>query len=146
RFLDAGLRVPLVGGSGKDSNTVALGRVRTYARLAEGQELSYGNWIEAGRAGRTFVTNAPLLQFSAGRPGPGAVLKVAPGQRVPLRAEATSNVRFGQLELLVNGDVVASAAPPAEALSASVEAEWPAERSAWVAARCRGDENLPDGQ
>src|SRR5262249_59262512 len=52
-LLNCGFRVPLVGGSGKDSNGVALGRMRTYARLRSGEEFSYKNWIETVRAGRT---------------------------------------------------------------------------------------------
>jgi hypothetical protein len=146
QLLAAGLRVPLVGGSGKDSNDVLMGRVRTYARLGEGEEFSYVNWIEAVRAGRTFVTNGLLLRLSVGGQGPGSVLKVAAEQRVPLRAEAASAVPFERLELLVNGEVVASAAPAADGLSASVDAEWVADRSAWVAARCSGATQLSDGQ
>jgi hypothetical protein len=33
--------------------------VRTYARLQEGEPFSYKAWIEAVRAGRTIVTDAP---------------------------------------------------------------------------------------
>jgi hypothetical protein len=54
RLLDCGFRVPLVNGSGKDCNLVPLGSNRTYARLQPGEELTYKNWIEAVRAGRTF--------------------------------------------------------------------------------------------
>src|SRR5687767_5309359 len=41
RLLSAGFRVPLVGGSGKDSNVAPLGTPRTYARLNPGEPLSY---------------------------------------------------------------------------------------------------------
>src|SRR5262249_22676015 len=61
RLLTCGVRPSLVGGSGKDSNAVALGAVRTYARLAPGEAFSYAAWVEAVRAGRTFVTTGPLL-------------------------------------------------------------------------------------
>ena len=33
RLWDAGVLVPLVGGSGKDSNRMAIGAMRTYARV-----------------------------------------------------------------------------------------------------------------
>lgn len=145
-LLAAGLRVPLVGGSGKDSNAVALGRVRTYAYLGEGKELNYGDWIEAVRAGRTFVTNGPLLSLSVGGEGPGAIFTVEQGQRLALRAEAQSALPFQCLELLVNGAVAAVADAAAEGMLVVVEAEWPAERGAWIAARCRGDRLREDGQ
>jgi hypothetical protein len=146
RLLSAGLRVPLVGGSGKDSNIVLMGCVRTYARLTEGQEFNYCKWIEAIRAGRTFVTNGPLLNLSVAGEGPGSVLQVAADQRLALHAEAASAAPFDRLELLVNGDVVASATPAVGGLSASVDAEWVVEGSAWIAARCYGPRKLADGQ
>src|SRR5262249_54309130 len=66
RLLTCGARLALVGGSGKDSNAVALGAVRTYARLAPGEAFGYGAWIEAVRVGRTFVTTGPLLTLEVG--------------------------------------------------------------------------------
>jgi hypothetical protein len=145
-LLGAGLRVPLVGGSLKDSNTTALGSVRTYAHLGAGKELNCAEWIEAVRAGRTFVTNGPLLTLSVDGQGPGAVLSVEPGRRLTLKAEAQSAVPFQKLELLVNGSVAASKEPSGDGLAATVETDWPAERSAWVAARCFDERQLEDGQ
>ena len=88
RLLDCGLRVPLVGGSGKDSNAIALGAVRTYARLADGQPFGYAAWVDAVKAGRTFVTNGPLLNFTADGFGPGATLPIpAEGKTVSVRVE-----------------------------------------------------------
>ena len=46
-LLNAGFRIPLVGGSDKADNLGILGRRRTYARLEPGQEFTYKNWIEA---------------------------------------------------------------------------------------------------
>jgi hypothetical protein len=105
RLLDCGLRPVLVGGSGKDSNAAVLGSMRTYARLKEGEALTAAGWIEAVRAGRTFITTGPLLSLTVDGQGPGAALTVEPGQRVRVRAEAHSAVAFEQLELLVNGEV-----------------------------------------
>src|SRR5205807_448971 len=82
-FLDCGCHVPLVGSSGKHSNRELLGEKRTYARLQEGQEFSYQNWVEAVRAGRTFVTYGPLVNFRVNGQDPGTVIKLpAPGQPV----------------------------------------------------------------
>jgi hypothetical protein len=146
QLLDAGLRVPLVGGSGKESNAVALGSVRTYAHLDDDMtQPFYASWIEAVRAGRTFVTNCPLLQLFVDGQGPGTVIGVAAGQRVALRALARSAAAFDWLEFLVNGTILASKRPTGEGM-AELEAEWEADRSAWVAARCRGPASLPTGQ
>ena len=88
RLLNIGLRVPLAGGSGKDNNGMVLGSMRTYARLS-GQEFTYKNWIEAIRAGRTFVTNGPLLSFTVDGQEPGGAATVLPaGRPLRIRAEA----------------------------------------------------------
>jgi hypothetical protein len=146
RLLDCGLRVPLAGGSGKTSNRVPLGAVRTYAHLGADVPLTYAGWIAAVRAGRTFVTNAPLLTLSVDEQGPGAVLARSAGQPVRVRAETRSAVPFDQLEVLVNGFVSAAKPASGNRQSAVVETEIPVTSSAWVVARCWSHERLADGQ
>ena len=55
--------MPAVGGTDKMQNTQVVGSVRTYVKL-EGP-LTYKDWIEGIRAGRTFTTTGPMLRFSA---------------------------------------------------------------------------------
>src|SRR5262249_13335998 len=142
RLLACGLRLPLAGASGKDRNTMALGGVRIYARLEPDQEFSYGAWVEAVRAGRTFVTAGPLLSLTVDGHGPGSVLSLSEGgQTVRVRAEARGAAAFDRLEVLHNGDVLAAREPDGDRRSATVELEWPAADSGWLAARCRGGEN-----
>lgn len=143
RLLDAGLIVPLVGASGKDSNGVVLGGMRTYAQLAA--EFSYPDWIEAVRAGRTFVSNAPLLHFTVDGQVPGQLVPIERARTpVRVRAEAKSLLAFEHLELLWNGHVIASASPTSsEPWRAQLELELPIEQSGWLAARCRGEALLP---
>lgn len=114
RLLNAGLRVPLVGSSGKTSNAVALGGMRTYAQLGEGESFNYSTWIEAVRAGRTFVTSGPLLRstIESGH-ATGEVMGHGPGS----------------LEWVVNGTVVARG-------TSSVETEIP--KDGWLALRFVG--------
>ena len=69
RYLNCGYLVPAVAGTDKMTATIAVGTVRTYARLAPGVELSYETWKEAIRRGETFATYGPLLEFQVeGRP------------------------------------------------------------------------------
>jgi hypothetical protein len=140
-LLNCGCRVPLVGASGKDSNGTALGSMRTYARLLPDREFNYTNWIEAVRAGRTFVTNGPLLSFTVAGRDPGASVEVpSAGQTVSVRAEARSILPFDRLEVVANGQVVASATgSPASAI---VEGEIPVPVSGWLAARCLGNQQI----
>jgi hypothetical protein len=104
RLWDAGIRLPLVGASGKDSNRVAIGQTRTYV-LTEGQ-----TWIEAVRAGRTVVTDGPLLKLRQ------------EGANIHAAALAA------RVEIVVDGRVLAAG---------ENEVETRIDEGAWVAARCR---------
>jgi hypothetical protein len=138
-LLNCGFRVPLVGGSGKDSNLQALGSTRTYARLGPGQEFNYQNWIEAVRAGRTFVTSGPILLFTVNGQDPGAVIEVpTTAPRVQVRAEVRSLVPLERLEVLANNAVVAGIESAGSPASAIVEAEVHMPSGGWLTARCWG--------
>jgi hypothetical protein len=141
-LLSCGLRVPLVGGSGKDSNGVALGCMRTYARLLPGEEFTYKNWIEAVRAGRTFVSNGPLVSFTVNGRETGTLLDLPGAEPVRVRAEAHSAVPFDRLEVLANGEVVADTVAAGAPSSAALEAEVALPAGGWLAARCRGQQQL----
>lgn len=137
RLLNAGVKLPLAGGSGKDSNRVPVGAVRTYAKL-DGP-FAYKDWIEAVRAGRTFVTNGPLLRLSVAGRGPGVTVE-ADGL-VSVRAEAVSAGPFEELEVVLGGEVAAGRDAGQDAdgrWRAVVEAELDPGKSTWFAARCVG--------
>jgi hypothetical protein len=140
-LLGCGLRVPLVGASGKDSNAIAIGCMRTYARLQPDEDLTYKGWIEAVRSGRTFVSNGPLLSFSVNDQGPGAVIEL-PAPAVRIRAEARSVVPFDTLEIIGNGAVLASASASGSPSSAVIETELEVSTGGWLAARCRGQQQV----
>ena len=129
RLWNAGFPIPLAGGSGKDSNKVALGAVRTYARLPAGEPVTYRAWVEAIRAGRTVVTDGPFLALDAGGRGPGEVVDATGEVRV--RAAIRGATAAGPVEVVRNGVVVASR--PGE-----VAAVIPADEPGWVAARYTG--------
>jgi hypothetical protein len=140
---NCGFCVPLTGGSGKDNNGMLLGAMRTYARLQPEEAFNYKNWIEAVRAGRTFVTNGPFLSFSVNGQEPGASVQLPSGaEAVHVRAEGRSVVPFDRLEVLVNGLVVAEAQASSSPSSAILDADVPLPSSGWLAARCRGEHQL----
>ena len=132
RLLACGYRPTLVGASGKDCNLVALGKVRTYARLADGAEFGTAPWIEAVRAGRTFATSGPLLSLRVAGQEPGGVVSVEQGRAVAIRAEVRSSTPFGTLEIVAGGEVIAATT------SGELEVEVRPDRSTWIAARCQG--------
>lgn len=140
RLLNAGFAVPVVGGSGKDSNVIPLGSPRTYTKLAAGEPLTYSNWVNAARAGRCFVTNGPLLRFDVEGSEPGGVVDLAGPGPVRVRASAASVAPFERLEVVADGKAVASARATNEGprYTAAVEVGHAAVESCWLAARCEG--------
>jgi hypothetical protein len=145
RLLNGGCQIPIVGGSGKNSNRTVLGSVRTYARLQPGEELTYKNWIEAIRRGRTFVTNGPLLSFTVNGQEPGAVLDLSSAvATVHLYAQVRSALPFERLEIVANGQVVKSADTFSSPGSRVIDADLALPQGGWLAARCLGARRRPE--
>ena len=135
--LNLGLHVPMAGASGKDGNGIALGTMRTYVHVSEASAPTPKEWIEGLRAGRSFVSNGPLLSFTVNDQLPGAVVSTESG-RVRVRAHAKSLVPFEALEIVQNGSVISQAAATGNQASADLDADVPAAESCWLTARCKG--------
>jgi hypothetical protein len=125
RFLNCGFRLPVSSGTDwwiYDHN-------RVYAQV-EGA-FSYDSWLAAMKAGRTFVTNGPLLDLRVGDGRPGSLIDVDGMVQVSVRA--ASRVPFDRLELVRDGEVVAEQVSRDGA--AAIEYELNADRGGWLAAR-----------
>lgn len=135
---NAELVLPFLGESGKSRNTCALGEMRTFVHLPQLEEISYSAWIEAVRAGHTFVSNGPLLNFTVNDMVQPAQIEIKRGSSIMrIRVEAKSPNQFDRLELIWNGNVVAAASPPGTWPHQTVlEHEFAATESGWLAARC----------
>jgi hypothetical protein len=150
RLFDARLPTAfwLIGGSGKDSNRVALGTVRTYtqpwwwAGAADRGErvFTYKNWLGAAAAGRSIVTNGPLLYLSVWSrqsDSPGGTIQSAPeGSLLQITVSARCLEPIDCLQLLANGEVIAEASPSGIPCAATLEIEHVLPGGGWVAARC----------
>jgi hypothetical protein len=123
-LLNAGVRLPLVGASGKDSNRAALGDLRTMARIGAETPRTYTSWIEAVRAGQTHVTNGPFVtcQVDGGR----------------VSVSAMSDRPFEKLELVADGLSIASVAPTSGVDFHLAVLDLPIPEATWFAARCVG--------
>lgn len=138
RYLNCGYTVAAVGGTDKMTALTAVGTVRTYAQIADGQPFTYEAWKDAVRAGRTFVTYGPLLEWN--------VLGQGPGERIEMKQGggtvdvtwnlASVTVPMSRIELIVNGEVRESRAlkPWDDSGHWSVKMD----RSSWVALLVRG--------
>lgn len=132
-LLNAGFDIPGLGATDKMWNTQLVGGVRTYVNLPEG--LSYDGWLEGLRAGRSFFSSGPILRFTLEDQLPGATLNVGTPGQLRFNITASSYAKMDRVELIVNGEVVASKA----AGDAQNLIQWSGEiavsESSWVAAR-----------
>ncbi|TMF36263.1 MAG: hypothetical protein E6I26_08460 [Chloroflexi bacterium] len=144
RFLNCGIRVPVLGGTDKMSAEMVLGGIRTYARLDPRGAPTFAAWADAVRAGRTFATAGPILELTVDGHEPGDVIRLrAGGGRLPARARARSaQPIIGSVELVMNGLVVAERTVPQATDDLVLDAEIAVEAGAWIAARSRSDHEI----
>ncbi|MGE3809847.1 MAG: CehA/McbA family metallohydrolase [Gemmataceae bacterium] len=144
RLLNVGLRVPLVGASGKERNFTTLGSMRTYAKAAADTHLDFQGWIEAIRAGQTFISNGPLLELKVNGQDPGAVIDIAANRPVRIEATARSLLPFERLEVIgPQGTVATASVAGTDPVAAKIDMEWQPAATGWLAARCTGPARLP---
>jgi hypothetical protein len=105
-LLNSGIRLPPSAGSasGVLPNPVGYNRVYVYT----GKELTWQRWWEGLKAGRSFVTNGPLLLCQANGHRPGHVFTAEAGKAVSidLQVSVTCADRVSRLEVIQNGLVV----------------------------------------
>jgi hypothetical protein len=135
-YLNCGYRLPAVGGTDKMGAYMPVGANRTYAQIGSG-ELTFDNWATAVRRGRTFTTTGPLLQLEVDGHGPGDEIEIgAGGATLEARAQARSFVPFQSLELVWNGEIVASSEDRAGRREMTLVEKVPVSGPGWLAARC----------
>ena len=117
RLLNLGFRIPAGAGTDAMANFASLrgpvGMDRVYARVAQ-RPLQIETFLEALKKGRTFATNAPLLDFSLGGEQIGGELRFDASQAgVPFRASLRSIVPLDHFELVCyDGEAATSGRTP----------------------------------
>jgi len=110
KLLNNGFRVPVTGGEDSISSlhrVELVGSVRGYFHLGTAP-LTWVAWMKAMLAGRGFVTNGPLIEFTAnGKVMSGEEIALpAAGGTVSFQATVTSLAPIARVELVSNGQVV----------------------------------------
>jgi len=101
--LNTGLRIAPSAGSASGVLPNPVGYNRVYVHL-DG-DLSYGKWFEGLRAGRSFVTNGPLLRVKANGELPGHVFTAEKSISIDLAAALDSRDSVDRIEIVRNGRV-----------------------------------------
>ncbi len=138
RLLNCGFRLPAGAGTDAMTNFASLrGPVGTNRVYVESPlPLDRGRWYAALRAGRSFATNGPLLQFTVEGRGPGSDISLPAGSHpLALKVMLRSNVPVDHLEIIHNG-VVARALPLAgDRTSLDTTLTLPVDASGWLVLR-----------
>jgi hypothetical protein len=104
-----------------------------------GEEFNYSRWIEGLRAGRTFATEGPLLDFELDGHMPGERLRLKSATaRLRVKARCWSWLPMQRIEIVANGKVVAQAEKAKGVNDLNLSQEITLSKSAWVAARVWG--------
>jgi hypothetical protein len=159
-LLNAGFRVTGIAGSDFPANLgrfkpwpraiPLLGPERTLVKVdGDGEEKpqaeantgrsAYDRWVEGVKKGQAVVSNGPLLDLVVDGEGPGAV-RDWQGESKSIRGEAHASFHrpLELLEIVVNGQVVATRAGDGRQKELHLPFEIPVNESVWVAARVLG--------
>ncbi|MEK7405741.1 MAG: hypothetical protein AAB225_11590 [Acidobacteriota bacterium] len=121
RYLNLGFRLAPSAGSASGVLPNPVGYSRVYAQL-DGP-LSVEKFYTAMREGKSFVSNGPMLFFTATTEG-------------RVRVEARAHEPIDRVEIVANGTVLKRWTPPASAKTFKGSFTFDARKHSWVAARC----------
>ena len=144
RLLNCGFTLTASAGTDCFLNRVRSrlpGGDRVYVKL-DGP-LDYSSWIKGLRAGKSFVTNGPMLKLTniGSRVGGTGPLDVH------MKASVSAQFPLEKFELIKNGKVIASGKFDDKKLASSLAETVHFERSGWLAVRASGPTHpdLPTG-
>ena len=138
RLLNVG--IPIAPSAGTDAmvdffRTMAIGTTRVYVKVPE--PITLERYLAGLKAGRSFVTNGPLLQFRVGAVEPGGVIS-ATDSPAAWTLSVASALPFERVEVLVNGEVVWSGEGLKQAGTQTYRGTATAPAGGWIAARIHG--------
>jgi hypothetical protein len=138
RYLNAGYKLPLVGGTDKMDSGVPVGLYRTYAYIPPDEPFTYDNWTKAVRAGRTFLSGGPMLTFTVNGAQIGDTMQLSGAGTLEVEATAESIFPMHTLQIVQQGRVVASTDDANGARRLHLKAQVKVDGHTWLAARCGG--------
>jgi len=100
RLLNAGFKVPF--STGTDWFMYDFSRV--YVRM-DGP-VTAENWLKALSAGRSYITNGPLFEFTVDDAGPGDTINLDRPTTLSILGGCEGRMNFDRVELIRNGEVI----------------------------------------
>jgi hypothetical protein len=139
RLLNCGFRLPAAAGTDCFLNRIPSlppGWGRAYVKLTNG--LSYDDWIAGQMAGRSFVSNGPMLEFSVDGTELGHTIQLSAPRPVKIKAKVWAQHPLEKLEVIYNGRPAISGKVSPDRLSALIDEDLSLESSGWIALRAVG--------
>lgn len=134
------LGIPLAASAGSDvmSNyyrTMTIGATRVYVKPDE--DLTASSYLRALKAGRSFVSNGPLLEFEVGGMEPGQAIESNDGI-LQWTLDVHSALPYESVQIFVNGTAVQTLAGSLRSGSASYTGSVEVPVGGWITARVLG--------
>ena len=147
KLLNCRLRIPAAAGTDAMANYASLrgpvGLNRVYVRAEETLD---ANVFESKlKAGKSFVTNGPILGLKIENANPGESMVInAKGQSLSYTGFLRSNVPVDHVEVIWNGEVVATHSPKGPTKSADLKGTIKVKGTGWLLLRAWSDQAHPD--
>lgn len=131
----------VVASAGEDAfgnfyRSYILASNRVYVK--SGDELDYDQWTADFRAGRSFVSAGPLVYFTLDGKDPGDEIHLEAGTHTMRAvAEVKSIMPIETIELVFNGNVIATLKPEGDALEATLDEAVDVSNSGWFGVQTR---------
>jgi TolB protein len=100
------------------------------------------NFLSAVKRGKSFVTNGPMMKFTAGGKESGDVINAAPNQSIEWKLKAWSVLPVEKVEIIVNGQVAWSGQGFNNG-SKTFSGKLTVPSGGWIAARIHGGATKP---
>ena len=142
RVLNLGIPMALSAGTDAMNNlyrTMAIGTTRVYVKPERPGELA--SYFEGLKAGRSFVSTGPMLDFHVAAMGPGQVIARSTDAR-PFELVVHSAVPVDTVEIVVNGAVVQRMTGFAAPGSRTYRGRVRLPEGGWIAARVSGPKTV----
>lgn len=139
RLLNCGFRLPPSAGTDTFLNRIPSrlpGGDRAYVKITG--EFSYAAWIDGLRAGRSFISNGPMLEFIVDDRESGQTLQLASPRKVHIVGKARAQFPLDKVECIYNGKVAHTAMLSDDRLSGSAAIELEIPQSGWLSLRATG--------
>jgi len=148
RLLDLGFHLPAGAGTDAMGNYASLrgpvGMNRVFLNVAT--PATPAQLKDALRAGHTFATNSALLGFEIGERKPGDTIELSSAKALAYHASLRSIVPIDHLEVVYNGNVVATHVLDAARTSADVDGTLNLGQSGWIVLRAWNEHADPHVQ